>query len=689
MSDSYSLITSLVTGFGLALPFGYFFERFLKTPALVGYICAGLAVGFFPGLPPINEGMLEQLAEIGVMLLMFGVGLHFSVRNLFAVKSLAIPGALLQMSIATILGAVFATFIWDWNIGQAVMFGLTISCASTVVVTKALELRRLTTAMHGQAAIGWLVVQDLVSVLFLVLLPPFAQVIHGAADVSAGAVALDVVKTLAGVALFVFLMLVAGRRVLPWILTQVAATGSRELFTLAVLGCAIVIAYGASAIFHVSFALSAFFAGMVMQESRYAHRAATNSLPLQDAFAVLFFVSVGLMLDWHIFLERPGEVLAVVLIIMGVTTTVSFSLSVLLRWPLDTALTVAACLGQIGEFSYILAQQGISLGLADNKMMSLIVAASIVTIALNPFLFALLPKLRHFFVLRFGWAKRAAVRTAPQESLAASTSREFIDGQTIVVGTGEPVKTLFDMLEEKRRRTIVIASANGPIEALEARGFKVIAGDAADPMVLVQAHVASAAVLVIADRNPLDARKIFNAARELNNKLPVVAALRHVEDGATFPSDDPNLHILYTDLVAAISLSVTTLRCLMAEPEAEAEEAAAEDEAELKPEERLRRLFEAEYRRSVESVRGSAASVAAPQAVRVPQTAPATPAASAEALGKAAVAAAERRRASAAAAAEAAEGAGAQTSSDAASQASRSDSGFFGRARRFFSRRGR
>ena len=226
-------------------------------------------------------------------------------------------------------------------------------------------------------------------------------------------------------------------------------------------------------------------------------------------------------------------------------------------------------------------------------------------------------------------------------------------------------------------------------EALEARGFKVIAGDAADPMVLVQAHVASAAVLVIADRNPLDARKIFNAARELNNKLPVVAALRHVEDGATFPSDDPNLHILYTDLVAAISLSVTTLRCLMAEPEAEEEEAAAEDEAELKPEERLRRLFEAEYRRSVESVRGSAASVAAPQAVRVPQTAPATPAASAEALGKAGVAAAERRRASAAAAAEAAEGAGAQTSSDAASQASRSDSGFFGRARRFFSRRGR
>ena len=205
MNDSYSLITSLVTGFGLALPFGYCFERFLRTPALVGYICAGLAVGFIPGLPELDVGMLEQLAEIGVMLLMFGVGLHFSVQNLFSVKGVAVPGAALQMLLATTLGGLFAAFVWHWSVGQAVMFGLTISCASTVVVTKALEIRRLTTSMNGQVAIGWLVVQDLVSVLFLVLLPPFAQMIHGTADVSVSAVALDVVKTLAGVALFVFL----------------------------------------------------------------------------------------------------------------------------------------------------------------------------------------------------------------------------------------------------------------------------------------------------------------------------------------------------------------------------------------------------------------------------------------------------------------------------------------------------
>ena len=648
MTESYSLITSLVTGFGLALPFGYFFERFLKTPALVGYICAGLAVGFFPGLPPINEGMLEQLAEIGVMLLMFGVGLHFSIRNLLAVRTLAIPGALLQMSIATISGALFANYVWEWNIGQSVMFGLTISCASTVVVTKALDLRKLTTAMPGQAAIGWLVVQDLVSVLFLVLLPPFAQVINGAADVSAGAVAIDVAKTLAGVALFVVLMLVAGRRIFPWILTQVAATGSRELFTLAVIGCAIVIAYGASAIFHVSFALGAFFAGMVMQESRYAHRAATNSLPLQDAFAVLFFVSVGLMLDWHIFIQRPGEVLMVVLIIMGVTTSVAFGLSVLLRWPLDTALTVAACLGQIGEFSYILAQQGISLGLADSKMMSLIVAASIVTIALNPLLFAVIPKLRHFLVVRFGWAKRAAMRTAPDENLG-STSHEFLDGQTIVVGTGFSTKELFDMLEEMERRTIVIASADAPIDELKARGFKVIAGDAADPMVLVQAHVASAAVLVIAESDPLDARRIYNTARELNNKLPVIVRQRHVEDGAVFPSEDEHLHIICEDLLTSLALASETLRRIMAEPDVREEE---EPEEEMKPAERLRQLFEAEYRRSVDSVRGTSnAMPETAQEMHVPKVSPATPAASAEALGKALADASAKREAALAGAA--------------------------------------
>ena len=618
MNDSYSLITSLVTGFGLALPFGYCFERFLRTPALVGYICAGLAVGFIPGLPELDVDMLEQLAEIGVMLLMFGVGLHFSVQNLFSVKGVAVPGAALQMLLATTLGGLFAAFVWHWSVGQAVMFGLTISCASTVVVTKALEIRRLTTSMNGQVAIGWLVVQDLVSVLFLVLLPPFAQMIHGTADVSVSAVALDVVKTLAGVALFVFLMLVVGRKLIPWVLKEVAGTGSRELFTLTVLGSAIVIAYGAGAIFHVSFALGAFFAGMVMQESRYAHRAAKNSLPLQDAFSVLFFVSVGLMLDWHIFIERPLDVAAVVLVIMGATTSVSFALVVLLKWPLKTALTVAACLGQIGEFSYILAQQGIALGLADAGMMSLIVAASIVTIALNPILFALIPRVNHALVARFPWARRAAVRQTPGEALPQETPIEFLRGQMIVIGAGDETHELLKSLRAIEHPTIIIADAGENTDALIEAGFRVIVGDAADPMVLVQAHVTRASVLVYSRTDALRAKRVYDAARELNPLLRIIIRVPTPEDGAVFGTEDPNLDIICDAFVTELALSAEAMRSLL-KPKAGATRADAragdpddeeddDDAAPKKPsaEEQLRRHWEAEYEQGVRDIRSGA-----------------------------------------------------------------------------------
>ena len=265
--QNYSLITSLVTGFGLALPFGYLAERFLRSPALVGYILAGVAVGIIPGLPPVNEAMIEQLAEIGVMLLMFGVGLHFSVRDLLNVRTAVVPWAAVQMMVTAILGACVAMGFWHWSFGAAVLFGLTISCASTVVVTKALELRRMTNEINGQVAIGWLVMEDLMSVVLLVCLPPFAQAVQGA-DVSLSAVAWKVATTLIWAAVFVVLMLVAGRKVMPRLLREVALTGSNELFTLSVLGCAIVIAYGAGAIFNVSFALGAFFAGMVMQVGR-------------------------------------------------------------------------------------------------------------------------------------------------------------------------------------------------------------------------------------------------------------------------------------------------------------------------------------------------------------------------------------------------------------------------------------
>ena len=371
MTDQFVLITTLVTAFGLALIFGYIAERFLKTPALVGYIISGVAVSLIPGLPAVDRAMTEQFAEIGVMLLMFGVGLHFSLNDLMRVKAVSGTGALIQMTVSTLGGSALAMLAWGWSFPQAVVFGLTLSCASTVVVMKALELRHLTTTINGQVVIGWLVVQDLVTVFIMVCLPLLAQVATGGEHLSTKMIIKGLSTTLLSVVVFVVVMLVVGRRVLPWILKKVADLGSRELFTLCVLALAIGIAYGAGALFNVSYALGAFFAGMVMRESSLAHRAAQNTLPLQDAFSVLFFVSVGLLLDWHVFIQQPFTIFTILLVILFVTSATAALLVLWLKWPLDTALILGACVAQIGEFSFILCGQGMSLGLANRSTMSL------------------------------------------------------------------------------------------------------------------------------------------------------------------------------------------------------------------------------------------------------------------------------------------------------------------------------
>lgn len=601
--QNYSLITSLVTGFGLALPFGYLAERFLRSPALVGYILAGVAVGIIPGLPPVNEAMIEQLAEIGVMLLMFGVGLHFSVRDLLNVRTAVVPWAAVQMMVTAILGACVAMGFWHWSFGAAVLFGLTISCASTVVVTKALELRRMTNEINGQVAIGWLVMEDLMSVVLLVCLPPFAQAVQGA-DVSLSAVAWKVATTLIWAAVFVVLMLVAGRKVMPRLLREVALTGSNELFTLSVLGCAIVIAYGAGAIFNVSFALGAFFAGMVMQESRYAHRAATDSLPLQDAFSVLFFVSVGMMLDWHVFLQHPIEITLVVLIIIICKMTFATTFVTIARWPLETAFTVGACNGQIGEFNYILAAQGIALHLVDSSMMSIIVAASIITIAFNPVLFEAAPKLMRIFTSRYAWARRAAMRPAPFSQLPENAPREILDGQMIVVGLPEDgAQAFFDSLLKAKRRTIVICGGSAPVDRLREAGIGVLFGSPSDPMVLVQAHVLSAGVLVIPSGTAAEAKDVVDAARKLNKTLPIVVLTKTIDDGVLFDQTDKNLKILCEPLVTSLTVAATAIEELF-----QREESEAEEEANRKT---VREIINEEYMRTVAAVRTGGASDAA------------------------------------------------------------------------------
>lgn len=393
MEHNISLITMLAGGFGLALIFGFIAEK-LKLPALVGYLLAGIALG--PATPGMVADMelAPQLLEIGVMLLMFGVGLHFSLKDLLAVKKIALPGAVVQMSMATVLGLGVASW-WGWTFGESLLLGLSLSCASTVVLLKALDTRGITDSMNGRIAVGWLVVEDLATVLVLVLLPPLAGMLGGKViGADAGTPLWQVLgMTLLQVAGFIALMLVVGRRVLPWLLLQIAKTGSRELFTLSVVAAAIGIAYGAAVLFHVSFALGAFFAGTVMRESDLSHRAAEESLPLRDAFSVLFFVSVGMLFEPAVLVEEPLRVLAVVAIIIVGKGLAAALLVLAFRYPLSTALTVAASLAQIGEFSFILAALSVSLGGMTQETHDLILAAALLSISLNPFVFALVDRM--------------------------------------------------------------------------------------------------------------------------------------------------------------------------------------------------------------------------------------------------------------------------------------------------------
>ena len=524
MQHSLPLISTLAIAFGLALVFGYFAER-IKVPALVGYLLAGIMCGAHTPGPVADMELASQLSEIGVMLLMFGVGLHFSLSDLLRVKNIAVPGAVLQMSIATVLGALFATEVWHWTFGQALVFGLCLSCASTVVLLKALELHGHLKTVDGQISVGWLVVEDIATVVILVLLPPVAQIIAGGTGgqaMSVGETLWIVASTLLRVVAFVALMLVVGQKFIPWALLQIAKTGSRELFTLSILACAIGVAFGAALVFDVSFALGAFFAGMVMQESKFAHRAAKDSMPLQDAFSVLFFVGVGMMLDWHVLITDPVAILCMLGIIIFGKGITAFCLVHAMKYPLHTSLTVAAALAQIGEFSYILAAQGIALKLVDTHLMSMIVAASILSIALNPFVFKAMPTVRKYLLRYFGWARSAAMITDRYSELPRETDRRFLSGQTVLVGTCAVNDALATTLASNGVPFVSIVENAEQAEAMRKKKEAVITGDATDPMVLVQAHIFTASMLVISGVDSVSALKVAESAKQLNPSLKIL-----------------------------------------------------------------------------------------------------------------------------------------------------------------------
>jgi len=540
MEHNVSLISTLAAGFGIALILGVLAER-IRVPALVGYLVAGMIIG--PATPGFVADMhiAAQLSEIGVMLLMFGVGLHFSFNDLLAVKRIAVPGAVLQMSLATGLGLWVAWWWWGWSWGEGLVFGLSLSCASTVVLLKALEARGVLDSMNGRIAVGWLVVEDLATVLVLVLLPPMAGLLGSSEqgqNTDMTSLWLTIGKTLLQVAAFVALMLIAGRRLLPWLLWQVARTGSRELFTLAVIAAAIGLAYGASLLFNVSFALGAFFAGMVMRESEFSHRAAAESLPLRDAFSVLFFVSVGMLFEPAILVDEPLRVLAVVGIIILGKAIAALVLVLAFRYPLNTALIVSASLAQIGEFSFILAGLGLSLKLLPSEGMSLVLAGALISIALNPLLFALIEPVRAWALKKSDFARRLERREDPYAELPMSTERKYLEGQVVLVGYGRVGRRIAAALDERGIPYVVAEQNREMVENLRKRGVAAVSGSAAEPSVLIQAHIVHAAMLVIATPDPLNVRKMVEIARTLNPTVEIVVRTHSEDESQWLRRDD-------------------------------------------------------------------------------------------------------------------------------------------------------
>jgi CPA2 family monovalent cation:H+ antiporter-2 len=517
----------------MALAMGFIAAR-LNLPVLVGYLIAGIIIG--PATPGFvaDVELSTQLAEIGVMLLMFGVGLHFSLDDLLAVRRIALPGALVQTTVATLLGMAVAAF-WGWNLAAGLVFGLALSVASTVVLLRALESRGLLETVNGRIAVGWLVVEDLLMVLVLVLLPPLALWLGGTPSAAAHGVGnrsllTTLLLTLGQVSIFIGLMLVVGKRLFPWLLWQIARTGSRELFTLCVIAAAVGIAYGSAELFGVSFALGAFFAGMVMRESPLSYRAAEESLPLRDAFAVLFFVSVGMLFDPNVLIRQPLQVITVVAIIIFGKSLAAFFLVLLFRYPLNTALTASASLAQIGEFSFILANLGVSLGVLPTEGQSLILAGAIISIALNPLVFQAIEPAQAWIRSRSKLAQTLERPDDPLAVLPMTVDLNRLTGQVVLAGYGRVGRRIGEALTERGISFVVAEENREIVEKLRESGIPAVSGDASEPAVLIQAHVARARMLVIATPDTLDVRRMIEIARTLNPRIETVVRTHSEEE---------------------------------------------------------------------------------------------------------------------------------------------------------------
>ena len=522
MPHDTPLIATIVVGLGLAFVLGTLAQRF-RIPPLVGYLFAGVAVGpFTPGFVA-DQALATELSELGIILLMFGVGLHFSLQDLLSVRNIAVPGAVVQIAVATLMG-LGLSWLMGWSVGAGLVFGLALSVASTVVLLRALQERRLMETDRGRIAVGWLIVEDLAMVLVLVLFPAIASlqgdtgkpVFEPLAAQAGFGLAGIVMLTFVKIAVFIGLMLVVGRRVIPWILHYIAHTGSRELFRLAVLAIALCVAFGATKLFDVSLALGAFFAGMMLRESPLSARAAQESLPLRDAFAVLFFVSVGMMFDPMSVVREPWPLLATLAIIMIGKSAAAFLIVVLFRHPVATALTISASLSQIGEFSFILAELGVASQILPSDGRDLIMAGAILSIMLNPLMFAAATWLAPRLDPR---------RDSPQAAAAVPEPIRTTDltDHTIVIGYGRVGALVGDALKQRQLPFLVAEVGESALAKLKQGGIETVMGNAAQPEILGATNPSRARHLVIAIPEAFEAGQIVQQARAANPDIRIIA----------------------------------------------------------------------------------------------------------------------------------------------------------------------
>jgi CPA2 family monovalent cation:H+ antiporter-2 len=555
------LISTIAIGLTAAF-IGGLIARHVRLPAIVGYILAGVVIGpFTPGLLADTDIALE-LAELGVILLMFGVGIHFSIRDLLAVRSIAVPGAIVQTVVSSLLGIWLGSAL-GWGIGGGLVLGLALSIASTVVLLRALTDRHELDTPEGRIAVGWLIVEDLLAVFFLVLLPTIAPLLAGGGSTTAetpvGDVLGPIALALAKAAIFAVVMIVAGARLVPWLLIVVAREGSRELFTLAVLAIALGIAFIASSVFGVSFALGAFLAGLVVGESDMSHQAAADALPLRDAFAVLFFVSVGMLLDPAFVLANPLPVVAVVLLIVGIKALTKFAIVVVAGYPTRIALTVGAGLAQIGEFSFIVGTVGRSLGLLPEDGFQLIVAGSLLSITANPLLFRAIEPIE------------ARLRSSPAIADLARRQAGVLgtldDGtqaglrlHAILCGYGRVGRLIGPALERRGFRYVVITQQRREVDGLRARGIPAVFGDAANPQVMEIAQIQHARLVIVATSDPHETRLIVERAEAMHPGLDFVVRTHSDTEAAHLRAMSGKIQAIHGERELAVQMARYALR---------------------------------------------------------------------------------------------------------------------------------